>query len=385
MSYKKITPTSYMTHGTVYSTSSIDALFDGLTGISPSSSSTETKKGLIVNNGSNIGFISVDLGDKYQSIKLILKAYLGDVAWSTMTIKNFKVQGNNKSLKSTEGWEDIFVGTTSSKNGIDEYFFENKSEYQYIRIYSVDNWGYANYTSMSEIEFYVSRKKTLLKSNNKIYSLKSHEILHETKMTSNTAPAPFVASASSEYSSTYSAWKAFNGDFTTDNYWCTTTAKNNSWLMIKLDKETQFNKVVLKSMIERKVGYNPKEFKIQASNDGINFTDLAYVNENWNTMTDKVVRFSNINKYLYYRIFVINNNGASYTGIREIFFYKPSIIQELTSTNKSCFLSYGMNSPIEIDEIFTNKNYILQDTVSEDTDGLWTTKINRKPLSIKFE
>lgn len=59
---------------------------------------------------------------------------------------------------------------------------------------------------------------------------------------------------------------------------------------------------------------------------------------------------------------------------------------ELTSENlNDKFVKYGMNSITEFDSLLTSKNYILQNSVNKDENGLWEQELSRKPLSIKFE
>ena len=60
-------------------------------------------------------------------------------------------------------------------------------------------------------------------------------------------------------------------------------------------------------------------------------------------------------------------------------------VSKLPASSLQNIIEYGMDSSIQAGGIFTNKNYILQDTISENADGLWVQEINRKPLSIKFE
>lgn len=62
-----------------------------------------------------------------------------------------------------------------------------------------------------------------------------------------------------------------------------------------------------------------------------------------------------------------------------------STISQLNGVSEQNFINYGIDSPIQFDGVFTNKNYILQDGISENENGYWTTKLDRKPLSIKFE
>lgn len=49
------------------------------------------------------------------------------------------------------------------------------------------------------------------------------------------------------------------------------------------------------------------------------------------------------------------------------------------------FIRYNGENIININQIIKKKLYVLQDTVSENEEGLWTTQLDRKPLNLSFE
>lgn len=54
-------------------------------------------------------------------------------------------------------------------------------------------------------------------------------------MTSNTTPSPNVTSASSEYSATFAAWKAFNGATGSTDRWASGIGQHqNAWIQVDL-------------------------------------------------------------------------------------------------------------------------------------------------------
>lgn len=54
-------------------------------------------------------------------------------------------------------------------------------------------------------------------------------------MTSNTAPSPVVTSASTEFSATYAAWKAFNGATGFTDRWASGSGSHqNAWIQVDL-------------------------------------------------------------------------------------------------------------------------------------------------------
>ena len=231
-------------------------------------------------------------------------------------------------------------------------------------------------------------KRTLIKSNNKIYSLKLKEILHETNMTSNTAPSPFVASASSVYSSTYPAWKAFDGDiYTSNNGWVTESNVKTGWIQIDFgsEKEVNFFKIFARNGSD--VKQLPKDFKLLCSDNGVIFSEIKSFNDitDWIQGEMKTFTIPKILKHRYYRIEILSNNGGSYTAIGEIQFGYREQLTQLPSNSLDIFLNYGIPYVQNFNLVNTSKNYILQNTVSENTDGLLVQDVDRKPLSIKFE
>lgn len=230
--------------------------------------------------------------------------------------------------------------------------------------------------------------KTLLKSNNKVYSFESIEQTYDIKMTSNTAPSPYVASASSVYNTSYySAWKAFNGTNSANtDCWITANGVFKGWIQLDFGKKTPVTKVFITSRVGsggEKVA--PKDFNIEGSNDNVNFDVI----QSFKGVTDwerNITKEFNIRKreYRYYRLNILANNGdGSYSGVGKLeFYYKDSDLIKLPQSNKENFVNYGFSSPSQFNNILTDKNYILQKTVSENTEGLLATTLNRKPLSI---
>ncbi|MGN4125839.1 discoidin domain-containing protein [Lysinibacillus sphaericus] len=227
----------------------------------------------------------------------------------------------------------------------------------------------------------------LLKSNNKTYSLKSSNTIYETKMISNTSPSPFVISASSVYSTSYPAWKAFNGDkkSTSGNCWLTVSGQAIGWVQIDYGKTIDVTNVEICGIHTTDITMQPKDFQILASNDGINFREILSVkNETFQSLEIKEYK-TKLVRARYFRFNISKNGGLAYTGIGNIEFSSNSIgVSELLNHRVLDFFNYGASSFNGLGFIASGKNYILQDTVSENSEGLWKTELNRKPLSIGF-
>ena len=97
--------------------------------------------------------------------------------------------------------------------------------------------------------------------------------LIDIKMTSNTTPAPYVASASSEYSSIhYPAWKAFNGASNgMTNCWVAANNSTSGWIQLKFGEFVNIKKIILVSRDWDQPITSIVDFDIESSVDGITF------------------------------------------------------------------------------------------------------------------
>ncbi|MFJ7839915.1 discoidin domain-containing protein [Lysinibacillus sphaericus] len=222
----------------------------------------------------------------------------------------------------------------------------------------------------------------LLKSNNTIYSIDSANKFYETNMTGIITPSPLVASATT---STWSPHKAFDG-ITDSVGWL--GKGTTGWIHIDFGSIKEANRVEIYAG-----GFDiqtaPKDFEILGSNDGVNFKNILSVENktDWVAYVGQEFTFERCS-YRYYRINTTRNNGGSnYVDIDEIIFGLKHIeINVLPSYSKANFINYGKNQLTAINQTITVKNYILQgDSISINEQGLWTKKVDKKPLSISFE
>lgn len=143
-------------------------------------------------------------------------------------------------------------------------------------------------------------------------------------MTSDTAPAGHVASASSIYGAGYEAFRVFDQtDVANPNgFWISQTGQvTNQWLQRRLPSPIivgRYN-IIHTNAPER----GPKNFSLQGSNDGTNFTVLD-TRTNQTGWADRVreVRSFDIAvpaAYSYYRFFIAAINGdTSYCILRQL-------------------------------------------------------------------
>ncbi|MFJ7982416.1 discoidin domain-containing protein [Lysinibacillus xylanilyticus] len=230
----------------------------------------------------------------------------------------------------------------------------------------------------------------LLQSNNKTYSLKSTDIWYETKMTSDNAPAPLVASAISTYSSSFPVWKAFDGIAVTSDSsgWLSSNATKTGWIQLKFGSTKTVNRVMLTCRnVAGANEYMPKSFILEGSNDGTKYDTIGNFKDipQWILNESRIFTTDKKNNYSIYRINVTENYGANNISFGEIKFgYASSILYKIPILNKENFINYGESEVNILPFPILNKNYLLQDKISKNDEGLWTSKLDRKPLSIGF-
>jgi hypothetical protein len=134
-------------------------------------------------------------------------------------------------------------------------------------------------------------------------------------MTSNTPPAPYVASQSSVWDNTdqRQAWSAFAATIGALGWlafpWGTVSGSGcaqhgtvgNDWIQIKLDKQYVANKLVLYTRVSNYTAL-PKKFYLSGSNDGANWTILLNIendtfdnrqgaSQSWGFKNDKLFQY----------------------------------------------------------------------------------------------
>lgn len=228
-----------------------------------------------------------------------------------------------------------------------------------------------------------STNKILAKAKTTAYAYEHIDDWYETNMTSNTTPYPYVISASSYYGSYY-PWEAFNGSISAG--WLA-NGVGRAWLQLDFGSIMSVNRVRLGAGWFN-LGNAPKDFNILGSNDGVNFDTLLSVTgkSDWVKLESQDFTLPLVS-YRYYRIDAIRNNGgANYINIDYVLFGKYTTnLRKLPSISKDNFVKYGTRKLDGFELILDNKNYILQDVVSVNSEGLYTTQLDRKPLSISFK
>lgn len=238
-------------------------------------------------------------------------------------------------------------------------------------------------------------KLLFLKNDDKAVAINQKEVSEKTivpEMTSNTVPSG-IASASSIYNATYNAWKGFSTSGSGyEGCWESLNKNMPQWLAYQFPTSKVISKYSVQGVDISATGANrnPKDWTFEGSNDGANWTVLdTQTNQiNWNQNEKREFLIENVNSYLHYRIFITANNGGDYTLINVLHLHElinKANINQLPFHSEQNLINYGASSPVRLDGVFTDKHYTLQDVVSESSEGLWTTQVNKKPLTIKFK
>jgi hypothetical protein len=140
-------------------------------------------------------------------------------------------------------------------------------------------------------------------------------------MSGNSAPPPYVASASSEFSSSFAAWKAFDNAWSAGQYWIGNSAVE--WLKIDLgagaSKLLETYKIQLNDLNEPLRA--PKDWLMQGSNDNSAWDTLDTVTNQtgWANQEERTFTCdTQVAGYRYFRINISANNGDSLTQIGEL-------------------------------------------------------------------
>ena len=165
------------------------------------------------------------------------------------------------------------------------------------------------------------------------------------KMTSNTSPSPFVASASSEYNHEYEAWRSFNGARHPYQQWVTNKNDTEGWNQIYVKDPVLVNVIKMCSGTDGThasgAGIMPQWLEILGSNDGVSFESLGvFTTPLWIKNQEREFVFNNKKLFSYFRISVKNAGATGWgVGFDEVYFgFNPDYLK---SENKTLILSNG--------------------------------------------
>lgn len=143
------------------------------------------------------------------------------------------------------------------------------------------------------------------------------------KMTSNTTPTPYVASASSVYGNEarYYAYRAFNGTSVDANdAWLSAGIATPQYIMLDFGTPTTVDTVTMLINNPNASTVAPKDFTVQGSNNGTDFTIIkAFSETSWTSNVLKTLQLGASVTYRYFKVNITSNNGYSgYVGISQL-------------------------------------------------------------------
>lgn len=152
-------------------------------------------------------------------------------------------------------------------------------------------------------------------------------------MTSNTTPAPYVASASSELvassTSTDYAYRAFDKDLSTMPriFWHSALGEEQ-WLQLDFGSNTIISAF---SITAHEANMAPTTFSLSGSYDNKNFETIYFaINyKNWEKGVTRVFNLTKDYDYRYYRIDTQKGNGYGYIVLKEVNFLRETKDEEI--------------------------------------------------------
>lgn len=209
----------------------------------------------------------------------------------TPTLFNFKIQGSNDGT----AWTDIFNGTNSSTTGgiIESFDINNNTAYLYYGIYFLEPTMTNGYTSLSELQFYGRELRESVPV-----------------MTSNTAPYGEVTQTSYTAYGDQFGWKAFDGNFASNNGWCPEGSDTFNTAKVVYQFVNPICVREAKVLWAGNLSSYTATNKILASNDGTTWTELTSFTVTGATAT--VITIDNNDSYKYYAMMLVDNTRSDH-------------------------------------------------------------------------
>lgn len=232
---------------------------------------------------SSPNWLTIDLGQSYHLKRWVVKHAGAGGEPTFYNTKDFKLQASNDGINFTD--VDIVMG--NSTNITDRSIHSNA---RYVRLYITQGTqsGYDGYVRIPEFEVYGTPSGN--EALNKTASANAYNLPNE---------APQYAN-----------------DGSAGTKWASVAAAPN-WLKIDLGYVTNISRWVVKhaAVNGESANFNTKDFKLQVSNDGINFTDADTVTGNTANITDR-----NVNATArYVRLYITQGTQSGYDGYARIY------------------------------------------------------------------
>lgn len=239
----------------------------------------------------------------------------GLTIWTVQEISRHIVVDPVDHVNSKSGIEDTpvghiipYMGTSAPAHYLAcDGSIYNIADYPHLTKHLIDNYGIANYFGGDgETTFAVPK-----------YSYTYESVI---PVMSGYSQDGFIASASSEYSSTYPAWKAFTKSAIGQaDSWATLDGETTGWVQIKCPVPILINKfsITARHCVALAGITSIIDFALYGSNDNIAWNELKVVtNErSWSIGEIRYYDVPNSQEYSYYRLNVTKSSGTPYLDI----------------------------------------------------------------------
>lgn len=374
-------PSGLASVSSYHSTSGIHLAFDGSATVSSSS---------WVTNGVTTGWIQYSFGKEVLAGKYVIYPQ------STFLVrapKSWTLQASNDDGAT---WEilDTQVDVTGWANNVGKEFIIAPKPYKTFRLNITANSGDSQYLSINELQLfeYIPDRKFLIKNENgEIFTatFSDPNLNIVPKMTSDTTPSGKVIYNAYQGYPHY-GWAAF--DYSASTGWLgAVNQMSNQWIGYVFELPKIIGKYIIyphPSDLE----YTPKDFRFEASNDGVNWIvlDRKLGVTGWAIGQGKTFIIDNVNPYTHYRIYFESATaGNRYCGIGELQMYETySTLFSLGVKNPTVedFEKYGLKSgtilPLDA-EFSTKKVYMVSSTDSVGSGRVFKKRINTLTTQIK--
>jgi len=218
--------------------------------------------------------------------------------------KNFMLQGTNDGIKWTTLDSRVNITLSTWNSSGKTFNISNPGSYKTYRLYVTA----VNGSSVVSIQQF------------KLFSNGNPDLIPV--MTSNTSPSGQVSASSSYDSTTYAPWKAFDGNNVSGvcSRWIS-SGNMPQWIAYKFNAPVTARNYYILPETGGCADRAPKNFQLQGSNDGVNWTSLdTQSNITLNLYNAGGLTFSiaNPGSYNNYRLLVSAVNGSTVVSIQQI-------------------------------------------------------------------
>jgi hypothetical protein len=124
---------------------------------------------------------------------------------------------------------------------------------------------------------------------------------------------------SSSYSGSFLGWKSFDDVYGNGSGWTTSNGVKTGWLRVQFTTAKKLGGYTIRAHPSAAATISPKDWTIEASNDGSSWTTLDTKSAvTWTNSQYRSYTFTNANSYTYYRINITDNGGGAYTSVEEM-------------------------------------------------------------------